>query len=155
MLSCLFVQTSRPGRVDVGYRNKLCETRANHAVTRAVEFDANVSPLSILASHPLLLAALPVPTMGPHHQSWHGVLLALVTLPPVLFALYFFSQFPRVPDAIEIHPSLASLSASHRIAQIYPEDIYEGGAYFDTPYGRVRSIVLWLAAICDLTHVCK
>lgn len=78
-------------------------------------------------------------TMAQHHNSWHGMLLALVTLPPVLFALYFFSQFPRVPDTIEIHPSLASLGASHRVLQIYPEDLYEGGAYFDTPYGRVRS----------------
>ncbi|VDB99755.1 unnamed protein product [Peniophora sp. CBMAI 1063] len=76
--------------------------------------------------------------MTPNHHSWHGVILAFVTLPPVLFALYFFSQFPRVPDAIEIHPSLASLSASHRVVQIYPEDIYEGGAYFDTPHGRTR-----------------
>lgn len=131
---------------DVDCRNQFCETRANHdaSVTRAsVQRECLTTfDLSPTDTDDRRVAALPV--MAPSHHSWHGMLLALMTVPPILFAVYFFSQFPRVPDAIEIHPSLASLFTSHRVAQIYPEDIYEGGAYFDTPHGRVRAATcLW------------
>ena len=77
--------------------------------------------------------------MAQSYHSWRSVVPALAALPPVLFAMYYYTHFPRVPKAMEIHSSLASLSgpASQRVKQIYPESIYDGGAYFNAPYGRV------------------
>ncbi|VDB84990.1 unnamed protein product [Peniophora sp. CBMAI 1063] len=86
--------------------------------------------------------------MSPPYQSWRGLVPALAALPPALFALYYYTQFPRAPKALEIHPSLASLTgpAGQRAKEIYPEAIFEGGAYFNAPLGRTR---YWLVGPQD------
>ena len=64
--------------------------------------------------------------------------LALLVLPAVVLVLYFLTSFPHAPDTLIIHPSLASLPRHSRSWSIYPEDIYDGGAYVGFPYGKVR-----------------
>lgn len=64
--------------------------------------------------------------------------LILLILPAIILVLYFMTAFPHVPEAIVIHPSLSSLSKDSRSWQIYPENIFSGGAYVSFPYGRVR-----------------
>ncbi|KZV72367.1 alpha/beta-hydrolase [Peniophora sp. CONT] len=75
-------------------------------------------------------------------SSWHALYPALALIPPALLTIYYYTHFPAAPKTLEIYPSLkdASLSdeARKRVEEIYPEDIYEGGAWFDTPYGKTR-----------------
>ncbi|KAG2132200.1 Alpha/Beta hydrolase protein [Suillus cothurnatus] len=63
--------------------------------------------------------------------------LALV-LPPLLFTVYLLASFPRPPTVPIIHTSLAYLPSSSPSWNVYPEDLYSGGAYANLPLGRVR-----------------
>ncbi|KAF9044239.1 Alpha/Beta hydrolase protein [Panaeolus papilionaceus] len=69
---------------------------------------------------------------------YHCLTLSLLLLPPLLFTTYFLSAFPKPPEQLFLHPSLASLPPDARSWSIYPEDFYSGGAYAEFPSGRVR-----------------
>jgi hypothetical protein len=56
----------------------------------------------------------------------------------MIFAMYLLAAFPNPPETLNIYPSLASLPLSAKSWQIYPEDFFEGGAYVEFPYGRMR-----------------
>lgn len=70
--------------------------------------------------------------------SFQCITLLLLALPAVVLALYFLTSFPHAPDTLLVHPSLASLPKDLRSWLIYPEHVYDGGAYVSFPYGRVR-----------------
>lgn len=63
--------------------------------------------------------------------------LALV-LPPLFLTVYLLASFPRPPTVPIIHTSLAHLPSSSPSWDVYPEDLYSGGAYVNLPLGRVR-----------------
>ncbi|KAF9449057.1 alpha/beta-hydrolase [Macrolepiota fuliginosa MF-IS2] len=73
---------------------------------------------------------------------YHCLTFSLLLIPPLIFASYLLSAFPNPPETLNVHPSLASLPPNAKSWQIYPEDYYEGGAYVDFPYGRVRYWVM-------------
>lgn len=67
---------------------------------------------------------------------------SLVALPTLFLALRLLASFPLPPVPVAIYPSLATLpraaTAADRVAEIYPEDFYQGGSYVVLPCGRVR-----------------
>jgi hypothetical protein len=67
--------------------------------------------------------------------------LALV-LPPLLFTVYLLASFPRPPTVPIIHTSLAYLPSSSPSWNVYPEDLYSGGAYANLPLGRARTLLI-------------
>ena len=71
-------------------------------------------------------------------SSFQCFTLTLLILPAIILVLYFLTAFPHIPESLAIHPSLATLDKDCRSWQIYPEDIFAGGAYVSFPYGRVR-----------------
>ncbi|PPR02143.1 hypothetical protein CVT24_011393 [Panaeolus cyanescens] len=71
-------------------------------------------------------------------HSYHCLTLSLLLLPPLLFTTYFLSAFPKPPEKLFLHPSLASLPKDTRSWTIYPEDFYSGGGYAEFPSGKVR-----------------
>lgn len=74
----------------------------------------------------------------PSSASFQCITLTLLALPAVVIALYFLTAFPHAPDALLVNPSLASLPKHLRSWNIYPEDVYPGGAYVSFPLGRTR-----------------
>lgn len=62
----------------------------------------------------------------------------LVTLPFLLFRL------PKPETKLKVHPGLGELSGpdTARLKELYPEDIYEGGAYADLPLGYLKYYVV-------------
>lgn len=68
--------------------------------------------------------------------------LSLLFIPPLLLTAYLLASFPHPPEALYLHPSLASLPSTSKTWSIYPEDFYPGGAYVTLPYGKV-----WLSHI--------
>lgn len=62
---------------------------------------------------------------------------ALLALPISVIIAYFLTTFPHSPEALYIHPSLATLPKSSPSWRIYPEDFYDGGAYVRLPHGTV------------------
>lgn len=69
---------------------------------------------------------------------YHCLTFSLLLIPPLIFASYLLAAFPNPPETLNVHPSLASLPLDAKSWRIYPEDYYEGGAYVNFPYGRVR-----------------
>ena len=64
----------------------------------------------------------------------------LLVCPAVVVFAYFVTIFPHTPNALYVHPSLATLDKSAPSWSIYPDDYYEGGAYVKLPQGSVRPI---------------
>ncbi|TFK73556.1 alpha/beta-hydrolase [Pluteus cervinus] len=63
---------------------------------------------------------------------------SLLILPPLILSTYFLAAFPKPPEPLYMHSSLASLPKTSKTWEIYPEDFYPNGAYVAFPSGRVR-----------------
>ncbi|KIO32903.1 hypothetical protein M407DRAFT_18361 [Tulasnella calospora MUT 4182] len=67
---------------------------------------------------------------------------------PLLAAMpYFLFKLPSPARPPKIHPGLAGLPGPDdelrkRLKAIYPENFYEGGAYADLPFGKLRYYIL-------------
>lgn len=72
------------------------------------------------------------------HTPFQCFTLLLLIGPPLLLTAYFLAAFPSPPAPILVHDSLSSLPPTAKSWEIYPEDIYPGGAYVELPYGKVR-----------------
>ncbi|KAG9018199.1 hypothetical protein FRB90_011897 [Tulasnella sp. 427] len=81
-------------------------------------------------------------------------------LVPLLAALpYFLFRLPRPIHPPKIHPGLAELPGPDdehrkRLKTIYPENFYEGGAYADLPFGKLRYYILGEEVSPKLVLIC-
>ncbi|THH29791.1 hypothetical protein EUX98_g4385 [Antrodiella citrinella] len=76
--------------------------------------------------------------------------LTLLIIPAVTLLVYFLTVFPHSPAELVVQPSLSSLPKDVRSWQIYAEDFFQGGAYVNFPYGRVR---YWMLGPEDGTRI--
>lgn len=57
---------------------------------------------------------------------------------------YFLFRLPEPESKLKIHPGLGELTGpdTARLKELYPEDIYEGGAYADLPLGKLKYYIV-------------
>lgn len=65
----------------------------------------------------------------------------LIVAVPIVPRLLSYFRLPPPPKRLGIAPSLEIAPINSRPRTIYPDDIFDGGSYASSPYGKVRGFV--------------